>query len=270
MWTEITRPKYDRGGLRYASDLTDAEWELVEPYLPPAADDGSARGGERNPVPAQERLSVASAAEGVSATLDRTAVFLCLAGRRHMAADQSPSADGGAPGRGARGQSLGRGDRQPVGEDHRKRRPARVRRGQEDQGPQAPHPHRHRRLAGRRRGSCRLNPGPRWRTRRVGRDPRRLPVAAPCLRRRRLCRLQAPRRPGALARIGAWTFEIVKRSHAATGFTVLPRRWVVERTFAWLNRNRRLAKDFEASIASAEAWLYIASVQLITRRLARA
>ncbi len=74
----------------------------------------------------------------------------------------------------------------------------------------------------------------------------------------------------ALARIGVWTLEIVKRSHAATGFTVLPRRWVVEHTFAWLNRNRRLAKDFETTIASAEAWLYIASVQLITRRLARA
>jgi transposase len=47
------------------------------------------------------------------------------------------------------------------------------------------------------------------------------------------------------------------------GFEVLPRRWVVERTLAWLNRNRRLAKDFEASIASAQAWVYVASVQLI-------
>ena len=46
------------------------------------------------------------------------------------------------------------------------------------------------------------------------------------------------------------------------------RRWVVERTLAWLNRNRRLAKDFEASIASAKAWVYIASVQLLIRRLA--
>jgi len=42
---------------------------------------------------------------------------------------------------------------------------------------------------------------------------------------------------------------------------------VVERTFAWLNRNRRLAKDFEASIASAKAWGYIAALQLLTRRL---
>ncbi len=48
------------------------------------------------------------------------------------------------------------------------------------------------------------------------------------------------------------------------------RRWVVERTFAWLGRNRRLAKDFEASIASAEAWVMVASIRLLSRRLARA
>jgi len=51
---------------------------------------------------------------------------------------------------------------------------------------------------------------------------------------------------------------------------LLPRRWVVERTFAWLNRNRRLAKDFEATLESALAWLFIASVKLMSRRLARA
>src|ERR1700693_4509249 len=72
----------------------------------------------------------------------------------------------------------------------------------------------------------------------------------------------------ALAKFGDWTVEIVKRSDQAAGFEVLPRRWVVERTFAWLNRNRRLAKDFEASIASAKAWVYITSVQLLIRRLA--
>ena len=74
----------------------------------------------------------------------------------------------------------------------------------------------------------------------------------------------------ALERLGRWTLEIVKRSDAAQGFEVVPRRWVVERTLAWLNRNRRLAKDFEATIASAEAWLFLASVQLLMRRLARA
>ena len=72
----------------------------------------------------------------------------------------------------------------------------------------------------------------------------------------------------ALAKFGNWTIEIVKRAADAAGFKLLPRRWVVERTLAWLNRNRRLAKDFEASIASAKASVYIASVQLLIRRLA--
>jgi putative transposase len=72
----------------------------------------------------------------------------------------------------------------------------------------------------------------------------------------------------ALVKFGNWTVEIVKRAAGAAGFQLLPRRWVVERTLAWLNRNRRLAKDFEASIASAKAWVYIASVQLLIRRLA--
>jgi putative transposase len=73
----------------------------------------------------------------------------------------------------------------------------------------------------------------------------------------------------ALARIGSWKIEIVRRSDKAEGFEVLPRRWVVERTFAWLGRCRRLAKDWERSIASAEAWAAIAHVRMLTRRIAR-
>ena len=75
---------------------------------------------------------------------------------------------------------------------------------------------------------------------------------------------------GALDKIGQWTIEVIKRSDTAKGFEVLPRRWIVERTFAWLGRCRRLAKDFEATIESAVAWITIASNRLITRRLARA
>jgi putative transposase len=74
----------------------------------------------------------------------------------------------------------------------------------------------------------------------------------------------------ALAHTGKWTIEIVTRSQTVGTFQAEPKRWVIERTFAWLGRNRRLAKDFEATIASAQAWLMIASVQLIARRLARA
>jgi transposase len=73
----------------------------------------------------------------------------------------------------------------------------------------------------------------------------------------------------ALAKLGNWTLEIVRRCDAAKGFQLLPRRWVVERTIAWLNRNRRLAKDFEATIESAQAWLMIASVKLLSRRIVR-
>ena len=53
------------------------------------------------------------------------------------------------------------------------------------------------------------------------------------------------------------------------GFRVLPRRWVVERTFAWLGRNRRLSKDYEALPATEEAWIYLAMSRLMLRRLTR-
>ena len=57
---------------------------------------------------------------------------------------------------------------------------------------------------------------------------------------------------------------------AAKGFVLLPRRWVVERTLVWLNGNRRLAKDVDATIESSVTWLYIASVKLMSQRMARA
>lgn len=78
-----------------------------------------------------------------------------------------------------------------------------------------------------------------------------------------------PKLKGALQKVGKFTLEIIKRSDSTNGFEVLPRRWVVERTFAWLGRCRRLAKDFERTIASAEAWVFIANIRLLTRRLAR-
>jgi putative transposase len=53
------------------------------------------------------------------------------------------------------------------------------------------------------------------------------------------------------------------------GFRVLPRRWVVERTFAWLGRNRRLSKDYEALPATEEAWIHLGMVRLMAARLAR-
>jgi putative transposase len=74
----------------------------------------------------------------------------------------------------------------------------------------------------------------------------------------------------AVAEFGQWTIEIVTRSERVGTFKPEPKRWVIERTFAWFGRNRRLAKDFEQTIASAEAWFLIASIRLLSRRLARA
>jgi putative transposase len=64
--------------------------------------------------------------------------------------------------------------------------------------------------------------------------------------------------------------QIVKREPGTRGFAVLPKRWLVERTFAWLGRNHRLAKDFEATLVSAATMVHLASIQLLARRLARA
>src|SRR3546814_13800443 len=65
------------------------------------------------------------------------------------------------------------------------------------------------------------------------------------------------------------TIEIVRKFADQTCFVVHPRRWIVERTFAWINRNRRLAKDFERTIKSATALLYAASAIVLIRRIAR-
>ncbi len=79
-----------------------------------------------------------------------------------------------------------------------------------------------------------------------------------------------------------WAVEVVRRPRrwvrcpageepppAPAGFRVLPRRWVVERTSAWLGRHRRLSKDYEALPATEEAWIYLAMIKLMTARLAR-
>jgi|SRR4051812_7105423 transposase len=81
---------------------------------------------------------------------------------------------------------------------------------------------------------------------------------------------RGPQLQGAIATCGPWTIQIIERPPGVKGFHLLPRRWVVERTFAWLGRSRRLAKDFEATIASATAWILLANLRLLSRRLARA
>ena len=77
---------------------------------------------------------------------------------------------------------------------------------------------------------------------------------------------QGPRVALAAARSGTWVVEIVKRNKLHT-FIVLPKRWIVERTIAWLNRCRRLAKDWECLNRKALAFLRLASIRLMLRKL---
>jgi putative transposase len=67
--------------------------------------------------------------------------------------------------------------------------------------------------------------------------------------------------------LGRWTIEIVKRSDDVEGFKVLPKRWIVERTFAWLGKYRRLSKDYEALTDSSESMIRIAMINLMIHRL---
>jgi putative transposase len=68
---------------------------------------------------------------------------------------------------------------------------------------------------------------------------------------------------------GGWELEIVERSADTEGFAVVPRRWIVERTFGWLMRNRRLSKDYERMVQSSEGFMEVAMIRLILKRLAR-
>ena len=68
--------------------------------------------------------------------------------------------------------------------------------------------------------------------------------------------------------VGGWSLELVRRPSHRQTFEVLPRRWVVERTFAWLGRYRRLSKDYEELPETTEAWVYAAMTGLMLRRLA--
>jgi putative transposase len=67
---------------------------------------------------------------------------------------------------------------------------------------------------------------------------------------------------------GGWELEIVKREPGSRGFRVQPRRWVVERSLAWLSRNRRLAKDYERKVQTSETFIELAATRLLLRRLA--
>ena len=79
---------------------------------------------------------------------------------------------------------------------------------------------------------------------------------------------QGPQAATAIAKTGTWKLEIVKRSELHR-FVVLPKRWIVERTLAWISHNRRLARDFERYARSAAAFVRLAMIRIMLRRLTR-
>ncbi len=78
---------------------------------------------------------------------------------------------------------------------------------------------------------------------------------------------QGPRMTALVARTGAWTPEIVKRSDLHR-FVVLPKRWIVERTLAWISRNRRLSRDHGRHARKAAAFVRLALIRIMLRRSA--
>jgi putative transposase len=69
--------------------------------------------------------------------------------------------------------------------------------------------------------------------------------------------------------LGDWALEVVERTPGMRGFAVLPQRWIVERTFSWLSRNRRMSKDYERKVQTSETLIELAMIRLLVARLGR-
>lgn len=271
-WTEITRRQYHRDELRYASNLTDDEWSLIEPFLPGAAQLGRPRsvdlrviinailfmattGCQWRQIP--KEFAPFTTIQGYfyrwsrDGTLERINHALVMMARERTGREPTPSA-GVIDSQSVKTTEAGG----PRGYDAGKKIKGRKRHIITDTLGHLIGIDVHPADIQDRDGAVRVIKSIRslypW-LRHLFADGG---YAGPKLQKK-------------LARLGTWTLEIVKRSDVAKGFELLPRRWVVERTFAWLGRCRRLAKDFETTIQSATAWIILAHIRLLTRRIAR-
>jgi transposase len=269
MWTSETRARHDRDHLRYSSDLTDEEWRLLSPLLPPPAKTGRPRHWPMREIvnaifyvlrsgcpwrllpehfpPHQTtyRWFTRFRDGGLWESLNHHLVML---DRERAGRAASPSA-AVIDSQSVKTTEAGG----PHGYDAGKKVNGRKRHALVDTDGRALVLHAHPASVQDRDGAVPLLQASR--------------SAFPFIEHVFADSAYSGERVANATRI---VVEIVRKLPDQIGFVVLPRRWVVERFFAWINRNRRLAKDFESTIASATAFLYAASVMLLTRRIARA